>query len=168
MSRQSISLRSHCNSRFLFIKDLLLFISSGVQSVRYKLGQKDKQNVTHRIFLLGQLCRLSCCLFCPLRQKNRKKMSIARWSELPNCDSVFSKHARAYSAHPLNPYPQRLKTFSTAVQFSIKFPLFFPPPTSTHFHTEITSYATVVTMMSSPVTISCFRAKAHLVFHIRK
>ena len=29
--------------------------------------------------------------------------------------------------------------FSTAVQFSIKFPLLFLPPASTHFHTNITS-----------------------------
>ena len=35
ISRQCLSLRPHCNSRFLFIKDLLLFLSSVMQSVRY-------------------------------------------------------------------------------------------------------------------------------------
>ena len=63
----------------------------------------------------------------------KQEMSIACWSELLNCDSAFSKHARAYSAHPLNPPPSNVERFSTAVQFSIKFPLFFHYPPALSF-----------------------------------
>ena len=89
-----LSTSARRNSRFLFIKDLLLFISSVMQSVRYN-------------------CE-SCFLFCPLRQKN--------WQ---NVDRSSKRTTQLYSAHYLNPYPQMLKNFSTAVYFSIFHCLFF-------------------------------------------
>ena len=70
--------------------------------------------------------------FCPSRQKMEENW-IAHWIEPFNCDSTLSKHAKAYSAHPLNPYPQRLKKFSTAVHFSITFPLLFHLPPALTF-----------------------------------
>ena len=60
-----------------------------------------------------------------LEAKELKEMSIARWSELLNCVSALSTHARTYSAHPLNPCPQMLKQFPLQFTFKWYFHCFF-------------------------------------------
>ena len=94
------------------------------------------------------MCRLSCSLFCPLRRKNwkkKKKMSIACWSKLLNCDSALSaRHTGVYSTHPLDPSLNCWKSFPLLFTFQLNFPLFFtlPPPSPYQhplFDTEITS-----------------------------
>ena len=109
-----LSPSAHFNSRFLFIKDLLLFIWSVMQSVRYLIltWRKGKQ-MSHNAFSGRHNCE-PCFLLCPLRQKN--------WQ---NVDRSLKRTGKLYSAHHLNPCSQKLKKFSTAVHFSIKFPLLF-------------------------------------------
>ena len=58
------------------------------------------------------------------------------------CSTVMAPFpsTREPTLHTLHKFlPSRLKKFSTAVHFSIKFLLFFPPPASTYFHSEIAS-----------------------------
>ena len=90
--------------RFLFIKDLLLFISSAMQSVWY--WKEDKQ-MSHNATSGGDNYRASF-LFCPSRQKN--------WQ---NGNRLLKRTAQLYSVHHLSPYSQMLKKFSIAVPFSI-------------------------------------------------
>ena len=92
-----------------------------------KINVKQRNFRSRQLCLLGRIIRpLSQVMFFVLSVEAKElKLSIARWSELLNCDSALSKHARAYSVHPESPYSQMLKKFSTAVHFSIKFPLFF-------------------------------------------
>ena len=102
-SPDNISLRPHCNSRFLFIKDLKCYAISSV--LTWKKENQMSLNATSRRYNSAV-----CHVLCFVRWGKRiEKILIARWSELLNCGSAFSKHARAYSAHPLNPHPRRLK-----------------------------------------------------------